>query len=91
MLNLMNDELYELGKTYNLITKYNIAYDRRAMLDYVCALHIFDLINNGDLFDYSDSGSMIKYNKLVAIFHNLVVVNDITSSDNDPQAITNSN
>jgi len=43
---MLTKELYKIGKTYNLITKYNIEYDRRCMLDFVCAIHINDLLNS---------------------------------------------
>ena len=43
---MLSKKLYSIGKTYNLITKYNIDYDRRCMLDYVCAIHINDLLNS---------------------------------------------
>ena len=36
--------MYEIGSKYNLITKYNIKYDRRAMLDYACAIRIQQLL-----------------------------------------------
>lgn len=41
---MLNKELYDIGKRYNLITKYNIEYDRKQMLDYTCAIHVSDLL-----------------------------------------------
>ena len=41
----MLNEMYPIGKKINLITKYNILYDRRAIFDFICAIHLQDLID----------------------------------------------
>lgn len=41
---MLNKQLYEIGKHYNNATKYNIGYDRKPLLDFVCATHISDLL-----------------------------------------------
>lgn len=65
---MLSEKLYNIGKTYNLITKYNIEYDRRSMLDYVCAIHIEQLLNSKyDITELQDA-------KLRAILNNLVVL-----------------
>lgn len=65
---MLTKELYKIGKTYNLITKYNIEYDRRCMLDFVCAIHINDLLNS----KYELTG--LQRTKLTNILNNLVVL-----------------
>ena len=65
---MLSKELYNIAKTYNLIAKYNIGYDRRCMLDLVCAIHINDLLNNE--YGLTD----LQRNKLVQIMNNLVVL-----------------
>ncbi len=65
---MLNKKMYEIGKTYNLITKYNIDYDRRSMLDFVCAIHINDLLNS----EYELNP--LQQSKLRAIFNNLIVL-----------------
>lgn len=66
---MLNKEVYEIGKKYNLITKYNIEYDRRPVLDYICAIHILDLINN---ITYTLDEE--QHNKLQALLNNLIVL-----------------
>lgn len=65
---MLSKELYKIGKTYNLITKYDIDYDRRAMLDFVCAIHINNLLNS------SYELTPLQVSKLTAILNNLVVL-----------------
>lgn len=65
---MLTKELYKIGKTYNLITKYNIEYDRRCMLDFVCAIHINDLLNSK--YELTD----LQRTKLTNILNNLVVL-----------------
>ena len=65
---MLNKQLYNTGKTYNLITKYNIDYDRRGMLDFVCAIHINDLLNSK--YDITE----LQQAKLKAILNNLIVL-----------------
>ena len=68
---MLSKQLYNIGKTYNLITKYNIDYDRRAMLDLVCAMHIQNLLNS----DYATTElTSMQRSKLLQIFNNLVVL-----------------
>lgn len=65
---MLTKELYKIGKTYNLITKYNIEYDRRCMLDFVCAIHINDLLNSK--YELTD----LQRTKLTNILNNLVIL-----------------
>lgn len=65
---MLTKDLYKIGKTYNLITKYNIEYDRRCMLDFVCAIHINDLLNAK--YELTD----LQRTKLTNILNNLVVL-----------------
>lgn len=65
---MLTKELYKIGKTYNLITKYNIEYDRRCMLDFACAIHINDLLNSK--YELTD----LQRTKLTNILNNLVVL-----------------
>lgn len=65
---MLSKRLYNIGKTYNLITKYNMDYDRRCMLDYVCAIHINDLLNTK--YGLTD----LQKTKLTNILNNLVVL-----------------
>lgn len=65
---MLTKELYKIGKTYNLITKYNIEYDRRCMLDFVCAIHINDLLNSK--YELTD----LQRTKLTNLLNNLVVL-----------------
>lgn len=65
---MLSKQLYNIGKQYNLITKYNINYDRMSLLDYTCAIHIMNLLNKG----YELNGEQI--NKLNAIVNNLIVL-----------------
>ena len=59
--------MYEVGSKYNLITKYNIKYDRRAMLDYACAIRIQQLLQYEDITEEQQA-------KLNVILNNLVVL-----------------
>lgn len=65
---MLSKELYNIGKKYSLICKYNIDYDRRCMLDYVCAIHIYELLNAGYPLTPTQTS------KLTAILNNLVVL-----------------
>lgn len=65
---MLTKELYKIGKTYNLITKYNIEYDRRCMLDFVCAIYINDLLNSK--YELTD----LQRTKLTNMLNNLVVL-----------------
>lgn len=65
---MLSKELYNIGKTYNLITKYNIDYDRRSMLDFVCATHIYELLNS------KYELTPLQKSNLKAIINNLVVL-----------------
>lgn len=65
---MLNEELYDIGKVYSLIAKYNIDYDRRCLLDFACATHIYKLLNS------SYELTAIQRNKLEAILNNLVVL-----------------
>lgn len=65
---MLSEKLYKVGKIYNLITKYNINYDRRNTLNFVCAIHINDLLQ-------SQYGlSTLQESKLKAIANNLIVL-----------------
>lgn len=59
--------MYEIGTKYNLITKYNIKYDRRAILDYACAIRILQLLQYPDITEEQQA-------KLNVILNNLVVL-----------------
>lgn len=59
--------MYEIGSKYNLITKYNIKYDRRATLDYACAIRIQQLLQYEDITEEQQA-------KLNVILNNLVVL-----------------
>lgn len=59
--------MYEIGSRYNLITKYNIKYDRRFMLNYACAIRIMQLLQLDDLNEEQK-------NKLNVILSNLIVL-----------------
>lgn len=69
---MLSRQLYEIGKTYNLITKYNIEYDRRAIIDFICAVFIYELLANSKIL--SDMDRL----KLQAILNNLIML-DTTS------------
>lgn len=59
--------MYEIGTKYNLITKYNIKYDRRAMLDYACAIRIQQLLLYPNITEEQKA-------KLNVILNNLIVL-----------------
>lgn len=65
---MLSEELYNIGKKYNQIIKYNIGYDRRPVLDYTCATHISDLLN--EKYPLTDE----QKNKLNVILNNLIVL-----------------
>lgn len=41
---MLSKDTYKIGQKYNLITKYNIEYDRQSILDYVCSIYILWLL-----------------------------------------------
>ena len=43
---MLTQDIYNIGKKYNDITKYNIDYKRAPILYYVCALYIIDLLDS---------------------------------------------
>lgn len=59
--------MYEVGSKYNLITKYNIKYDRRSMLDYACAIRVLQLLQYSNI-------TVEQKAKLNVILNNLVVL-----------------
>ena len=65
---MLSTDLYNIGKKYNSITKYNIGYDRRPLLDYVCAIHVTDLLKKKYPLDSEQKG------KLESILNNLIVL-----------------
>lgn len=65
---MLSNKLYDIGKKYNLITKYNIDYDRRATLDYTCAIHVSELLK--EKYSLTDE----QRNKLNAILNKLIVL-----------------
>lgn len=65
---MLNKQLYEIGKRYNNATKYNIGYDRKPLLDFVCATHISDLLEEKYPLDAEQK------NKLNTLLNNLVVL-----------------
>lgn len=65
---MLSKELYKVGTKYNLITKYNIEYDRAAILNYACAIHISDLLE--EKYTLTDE----QRNKLNVVLNNLIVL-----------------
>lgn len=65
---MLNKDTYNIGKKYNDITKYNIDFDRKPILDYICALFILELL------DSNISITTEQHNKLQAIINNLIVL-----------------
>lgn len=65
---MLNKDTYNIGKKYNDITKYNIDFDRKPILDYMCALFILELL------DSNISITTEQHNKLQAIINNLIVL-----------------
>lgn len=65
---MLSRNLYEIGKKYNFITKYNISYDRRVLLDYACAVHVSQLLE--EKYVLTDE----QRNKLEVLLNNLIVL-----------------
>lgn len=65
---MLNKDTYNIGKKYNDITKYNIDFDRKPILDYICALFVLELL------DSNISITTEQHNKLQAIINNLIVL-----------------
>lgn len=65
---MLSRNLYEIGKKYNFITKYNISYDRRCLLDYACAVHVSDLLEQK--YVLTDE----QRNKLEVLLNNLIIL-----------------
>ena len=64
---MLTDKMYEIGLKYNLITKYDVEYDKRAIQDFVCAIRLLELIDSG----YADTEQKAKLN---VILNNLIVL-----------------
>lgn len=64
---MLTQDIYNMGKKYNDITKYNIDYKRAPILDYVCALYIIDLLDSELLQQNQRS-------KLEAILNNSIIL-----------------
>lgn len=65
---MLSDKLYVIGKKHNLITKYNIEYNRNTVLDYACAIHISELLE--EKYPLTDE----QKNKLNVILSTLIVL-----------------
>lgn len=65
---MLTRNMYEIGKKYNLVTKYNINYDRRPLLDYACAVHVSQLLEQK--YVLTDE----QRNKLEVLLDNLIVL-----------------
>lgn len=65
---MLSRNLYEIGKRYNTITKYNIGYDRRGILDYACAVHISNLLESKYVLTEEQR------NKLEVLLNNLIIL-----------------
>lgn len=68
MFSMLSKELYNIGKQYNKVTKYNIDYDKNALLNYICATHINELLNSNYELNSEQT------NKLNAILNNLIIL-----------------
>lgn len=64
---MLTQDIYNIGKKYNDITKYNIDYKRAPILDYVCALYINNLLDSELLQQNQRS-------KLEAILNNSIIL-----------------
>lgn len=65
---MLSKELYTISKQYNKITKYNIAYDRRAIQDAVCAIYVEKLL------EQPYELTLEQQNKLKDLLNKLVVL-----------------
>lgn len=65
---MLSRNLYEIGKKYNFVTKYNIGYDRRMILDYACAVHVSQLLEEQYVLTEEQQ------NKLKVLLDNLIVL-----------------
>jgi hypothetical protein len=54
MLCTMIENNYKIGKTISDKVKYNIAYDRTQILNYVCVNYVYDILTQGDTFNIND-------------------------------------
>lgn len=64
---MLTKDIYNIGKKYNDITKYNIDYKRAPILDYICALYINNLLDSELLQQNQRS-------KLEAILNNSIIL-----------------
>lgn len=50
----MIENNYKIGKTISNKVKYNIAYDRTQILNYVCVNYVYDILIQGYAFNIDE-------------------------------------
>lgn len=64
----MIENNYKIGKTINNKVKYDIAYDRTQILNYVCVNYVYDILIQGDTFNIDEEQRM----KLLVVIDKLL-------------------
>lgn len=59
---------YKIGKTISNKVKYDIAYDRTQILNYVCVNYVYDILIQGDTFNIDEEQKM----KLLVVMDKLL-------------------
>lgn len=64
----MIENNYKIGKTISNKVKYNIAYDRTQILNYVCVNYVYDILIQGYAFNIDEERRM----KLLVVIDKLL-------------------
>ena len=64
----MIENNYKIGKIISNKVKYDIAYDRTQILNYVCVNYVYDILIQGDTFNIDEEQRMI----LLVVIDNLL-------------------
>lgn len=64
----MIENNYKIGKTISNKVKYDIAYDRTQILNYVCVNYVYDILIQGDTFNIDGEQRM----KLLVVIDKLL-------------------
>ena len=64
----MIENNYKIGKTTSNQVKYDIAYDRTQILNYVCVNYVYDILIQGDTFNIDEEQRM----KLLVVIDKLL-------------------
>lgn len=64
----IDKQIYNIGTKYNTAIKYNVNYDRRAILDYACGIHINELLKEKYPLNIE------QISKLTVLLNNLIIL-----------------